>query len=100
MGMWLSVMCSMQPVLNVSGPPSRSLVSRRVQPVAAEDQDGKWRPPLAGGFFFLNSRFLMLLARLVLSCDPSMGLHRITQRLRNALRLTARDERNADLRRD
>ena len=41
-----------------------------------------------------------VLARLVLSGDPLTGLHRITQRLRNALRLTARDECNADLRRD
>ena len=82
----------MQPVLIVSGPPTRSLVSRRVQPVAAEDQDGNARPPLAA--------FPDVLAQLVLSCDPLMGLHRIAQRLREALRLTARDERNADLRRD
>jgi len=33
-------------------------------------------------------------------CDPLMGLHRITQCLRNALGLTAQNERNADLRRD
>ena len=37
MGMWLSVRCSMQPVLNVSGPPSRGIV-RSLQPVAAEDR--------------------------------------------------------------